>query len=544
MPETFQHRRTLSPITRRILAINLFALGILVAGLLYLGKYRESLIEAEFAALETQAEMFAGALGEGAVTRETATNQRMVQALTHQIIRRLAQTTGARARLFDDQGQLIADSRLLLGRIAVEAETLPPPRDSGLLGVFLNFYDRVAKLLLGEDDIPVFQEKTLQHARDYPEATKALGGETVTQIRRGQGRLILSVAVPVQRYKQVLGALVLSKGSEGIDARLLEVRTDILAVFFFALAITVLLSLYLARTIARPILRLAQAAERVRRGNHRQHTIPDFKGRQDEIGELAASLNDMTEALWLRLDAIERFAADVAHEIKNPLTSLRSAVETASHVNDPEQLRALLAIIRDDIQRLDRLISDISDASRVDAEMSRGETVVVDLGKMLETLADIHKSMAAQRATKIHLVLQENLTVIGHESRLGQVFRNLMENAVTFSPMGATITVTAVRETSDAANKTGGGDRIEVTVEDEGRGLPPGKEKAIFGRFYSERPETEKFGTHSGLGLSIAKQIVEAHRGTIRAENRKTPDGEIAGARFIVRLPAAQNPSA
>jgi two-component system sensor histidine kinase ChvG len=174
--------------------------------------------------------------------------------------------------------------------------------------------------------------------------------------------------------------------------------------------------------------------------------------------------------------------------------------------------------------------------------MSRGETVVVDLGKMLETLADIHKSMAAQRATKIRLTLHENLTVIGHESRLGQVFRNLMENAVTFSPMGATITVTAVRETSGAANKTGAGDRIEVTVEDEGRGLPPGKEKTIFGRFYSERPETEKFGTHSGLGLSIAKQIVEAHGGTIRAENRKTPDGEIAGARFIVRLPAARKP--
>ncbi|MEQ8193839.1 MAG: stimulus-sensing domain-containing protein [Rhodospirillales bacterium] len=533
MSETLEHSRTLSPITRRILAINLLALGILVAGLLYLGKYRESLIEAEFSALRTQAEMFAGALGEGAVTPQTAAKQRMVTRLTHQIVRRLAQTTAARARLFDTRGQLIADSRLLLGRIAVEVEALPPPRDSGLLGIFLNFYDRIAKLLIGEDDIPAFQEKALQHARDYPEVMKALAGESVVQLRRGQGRLILSAAVPVQRYKQVLGALVLSRGSEGIDARLLRVRTDILAVFFFALTITVLLSLYLARTIARPILRLAQAAERVRRGNHRQHTIPDFKGRRDEIGELAASLNDMTEALWLRLDAIERFAADVAHEIKNPLTSLRSAVETASHVSDPEQLRALLAIIRDDVQRLDRLISDISDASRVDAEMSRGETVAVDIGRMLETLADIHKSMAEQRDTRIDLNLDGELTVIGHGSRLGQVFRNLMENAITFSPVGGTITVNAARERID------GKTRVRVTVEDEGRGLPPGKETAIFGRFYSERPETEKFGMHSGLGLSIAKQIVEAHQGTIRAENRLTPDGKIAGARFVVTLPAA-----
>jgi len=370
------------------------ALGILVAGLLYLGEYRKSLISTEFAVLNTHAEMFAGALAEGAVTRRKSSQQELVKPLTNQIIRRLAQTTSTRARLFEPKGQLIADSRLLLGRIAVEVEALPPPRESGILGSFLNLYDRVAKLIAGDDNIPVFQAKALQQARNYPEVLKAFAGESVTQIRRGKGRMILSVAVPVQRYKQVLGALMLSKGSEGIDAVLLQVRLDILAVFFVALATTILLSLYLARTIARPLLRLSRAAEQVRHGQHRQHIIPDFKGRQDEIGELAATLNEMTEALWQRLDAIERFAADVAHEIKNPLTSLRSAVETASQVVDPEQLRALLAIIRDDVQRLDRLISDISDASRVDAEMSRGETITVDIGKMLETLADVHQSMA------------------------------------------------------------------------------------------------------------------------------------------------------
>lgn len=535
-----QKSRALSPITRRILAINLLALGILVAGLLYLGEYRKSLIKTEFAALETQAEMFAGALAEGAVTRRTASRQQMVKRLTNQIIRRLAQTTSTRARLFEPKGQLIADSRLLLGRIAVEVEALPPPRDSGILGSLLNLYDRIAKLIVGEGDIPVFQEKALQHARDYPEVLKALTGETVTQIRRGKGRMILSVAVPVQRYKQVLGALMLSKGSEGIDAVLLQVRLDILAVFFVALAITILLSLYLARTIARPILRLSQAAEQVRHGQHRQHTIPDFKGRQDEIGELSAALNDMTEALWQRLDAIERFAADVAHEIKNPLTSLRSAVETASQVGDPEQLRALLAIIRDDVQRLDRLISDISDASRVDAEMSRGETITVDIGKMLETLADVHQSMAQERNTKIVLDVEKELIINGHESRLGQVFRNLMENAITFSPQQGTIMVKAVCEHSKNGPNN---DWIVVTVEDQGRGLPPGKEKDIFNRFYTERPETEKFGMHSGLGLSISKQIVEAHNGIIMAENQKTAAGKITGARFTVRLPSTESHS-
>ena len=539
MSESFNKPRTLSPITRRILAINLLALGILVAGLLYLGEYRKSLIETEFSALKTQAEMFAGALAEGAVTRQKSSEQQLVKPLTNQIIRRLAQTTSTRARLFEPKGQLIADSRLLLGRIAVEVEALPPPRDSGVLGAFLNFYDRIAKLIVGDGDIPIFQEKALQHARDYPEALKALAGESIDQIRRGKGRMILSVAVPVQRYKQILGALMLSKGSEGIDALMLQVRIDILAVFFVALAITVLLSLYLARTIARPILRLSQAAEQVRHGQHRQHTIPDFKGRQDEIGELAATLNEMTEALWQRLDAIERFAADVAHEIKNPLTSLRSAVETASHVTDPEQLRALLAIVRDDIQRLDRLISDISDASRVDAEMSRGTTGFVDIGKMLETLADIHQSMALERNTQIQLNIEKDLTVEGHESRLGQVFRNLMENAITFSPQQGTIFVKAARERSREASGTEPASGwICVTVEDEGCGLQPGKEEAIFNRFYTERPETEKFGMHSGLGLSITKQIIEAHNGIVLAENRVTPEGKIIGARFIVRLPS------
>jgi len=526
----------LSPITRRILAINLLALGILVAGLLYLGEYRKSLISTEFAALNTHAEMFAGALAEGAVTRRKSLQQELVKPLTNQIIRRLAQTTSTRARLFEPKGQLIADSRLLLGRIAVEVEALPPPRESGILGSFLNLYDRVAKLIAGDDNIPVFQEKALQQARNYPEVLKALAGESVTQIRRGKGRMILSVAVPVQRYKQVLGALMLSKGSEGIDAVLLQVRLDILAVFFVALATTILLSLYLARTIARPLLRLSRAAEQVRHGQHRQHIIPDFKGRQDEIGELAATLNEMTEALWQRLDAIERFAADVAHEIKNPLTSLRSAVETASQVVDPEQLRALLAIIRDDVQRLDRLISDISDASRVDAEMSRGETITVDIGEMLETLADVHQSMAQERDTRIQLNVESDLIVSGHESRLGQVFRNLMENAITFSPQNVKIIVSAARETSDEDTSQ---QWITVIVEDQGRGLPPGKEAYIFNRFYTERPETEKFGMHSGLGLSISKQIIEAHNGVIKAENHKSPAGEISGARFVVQLPNA-----
>jgi two-component system sensor histidine kinase ChvG len=288
--------------------------------------------------------------------------------------------------------------------------------------------------------------------------------------------------------------------------------------------------MYLAGTIARPIRRLAAAAERVRRDHGRHETIPDFAGRNDEIGDLAESLREMTQALWLRMDAIERFAADVAHEIKNPLTSLRSAVETTVRLRDPEQQRKLLAIIKEDVSRLDRLISDISDASRLDAELSRAEAEPIDLGAMLGTLVNMYEA-TAKGGPAIRLTLPaegEPLVVNGIEGRLAQVFRNLLANAVSFSPSGGVIAISAARDDG----------WIAVDIEDDGPGIPAGKEQAIFERFYSERPESEKFGTHSGLGLSISRQIVEAHGGLITAANRPRPDGGVAGARFTVRLPA------
>jgi two-component system sensor histidine kinase ChvG len=528
----YRRGRRRSPITRRILAINLLALVILVAGLLYLGEYRRSLIAAELAALRTHAEMFAAALGEGAVATNSATEQRLVHDIAHQMVRRLVATTGTRARLFNVKGTLVSDSRLLIGPGGmVQIEELPPLETGGaLVGAVLDFYDRLVKNLLGDEGaMPLYHEKALQRAPDYPEVLKALTGEHIGTVRRtGRHGMVLSVAVPVQRYKQVLGALLLSKGSRDIDAILFQVRLDILKAFAVALAVTVALSLYLAGTIARPVRRLAAAAERVRRSHSRQHRIPDFAGRSDEIGELAMSLSDMTEALWQRMDAIERFAADVAHEIKNPLTSLRSAVETAARLDDPEQQRRLMAIIKEDVQRLDRLISDISDASRLDAELSRAELAPVDLGKMLTTLVDVYRTTDTD-GLEFRLEQSGELIVTGVEGRLAQVIRNLIANAGSFSPPGGLIAITATRDR----------DWIEVTVDDQGPGLPDGKEEAIFDRFYSERPEKEKFGTHSGLGLSISKQIIEAHGGTISAENRSREGGTVGGARFVIRLPAA-----
>ncbi len=324
--------RALSPITRRILVVNLLALGILVSGLLYLGEYRRSLVSGELDALKTQAEMFAGALGEGAVIAEGVSGERLVHELVRQMVRRLVISTGARARLFNSAGALVADSRILAGASGmVQIIELAPPRPkTGVISAILDFYDNMARRLAGKELILPYREKPFQIAQDYKEAMAALSGETVGVVRSSASGMMLSVAVPVRRYKQVLGALMLSKDSRHIDKTVLQVRMDILKVFAVALAVTIGLSLYLARTIARPLRRLAKAAEKARHGHHRQHTIPNLDDRDDEIGELAKTLSEMTESLWLRMDAIESFAADVAHEIKNPLSSWPSSRKTCT----------------------------------------------------------------------------------------------------------------------------------------------------------------------------------------------------------------------
>ena len=529
-----QRQRLISPITRRILAINMLALGLLVAGILYLDEYKNNLIDAELSSLATQAEMFAVALSESP-SSEISSGQYRISEITNQMVRRLVKTTGTRARLFNSSGRLMADSRRLTGAGgSIMIQELPPPEPTdSLIGRGLELFDHITGKLFGAPSYPPYHERARQHGRDYQEVVAALGGRYVKVVRMlDRDRLLLGVAVPVQRYKQVLGSLMLTKDSTTIDAAVFETRIDILKVFAVALAVTVLLSIYLAGTIARPLRQLAAAAELVRRDHSRRHKIPDMARRNDEIGELAATLKDMTEALWLRMDAIESFAADVAHEIKNPLTSLRSAVETTARLKDPEQQRKLMSIIEEDVTRLDRLISDISDASRLDAELSRAETTDTDLQAMLETLADIHNSTS----TANHLVriaetpaTAKLLHVNGMEGRLAQVFRNLISNAISFSPAESVITITIRAENGD----------IRIDVDDDGPGIPAGKEQAIFDRFYTQRPGGEKFGTHSGLGLSISKQIIEAHEGTLIASTRLAETGEPLGARFTVRLPLA-----
>ena len=520
-----------SSITNRILAINVFALAVLVVGLLYEGQYRKGLISSEIAALLTQAEMIAAAVGEAAVGGENSRNQFLKSETAGQIIRRLSAATRTDAKLISMSGKILADSRLLSGPGGlVTVEELPPPAEkNNIVRSFLDKFDWALRRLIPNDQVEIMTGRT-EEGIFKPETRRAMLGEHGHAVRMTEaGLLSITAAVPVQRYKQVLGALALTQDTSRIDDAVFEVRLDILKVFGIALLVTVLLSIYLAGTIARPIHRLAAAADQVRQGLSRNYSIPDLTRRTDEIGHLGAALKDMTEALWDRMDAIERFAADVSHEIKNPLTSIRSAVETAARINDPLQQKQLMTIIQDDIQRLDRLISDISDASRLDSELSRAEMAPVDVSRLLYTLKDMHAATTptGQVAFEIELMNSQPTIVWGLEDRIVQVLRNIIGNALSFSPPGGVIKLKA--EPKD--------NTVVVTVEDEGPGIPGDSAKNIFDRFYQERPTTEKFGTHSGLGLSISKQIVETHGGQITAENRISEKGEIIGARFTVELP-------
>ncbi len=531
-------RTRFSSITWRVLAVNLLGLAILGAGLLYLDRYKDSLIRDQLESLATQGGIFAAALGEAAVTTNPNEGRDFLTAQARPMVRRLAVPAGLRARLFAANGDIIADSRFFgvaAGKVKV-ALLPPPPQSTGILGKMVDFYDWGVRQLPSRRSYPPYIEHAEARASQYAVAQQALIGEIGRGVRiTADGRLVFLVALPVQRYKQVLGALMLSVNDEGIEKSLRNVRLEILTVFAGVIFITVLLSLWLAGTIARPLRRLAAATERVRSGRGGEEEIPDFTARGDEIGDLSGALRDMTRALWLRMEAIESFAADVAHEIKNPLTSLRSAVETAARLDDPQQQRRLMAIILDDVQRLDRLISDISDASRLDAELSRARMATVDINDLLTVVLEVERTTAEAQegqAPRLRLDLPQEvgLTVLGLEDRLAQVLRNLISNAFSFSPPGGTIFVSGQRL----------GDQVCIIVEDEGPGLPPDKFEAVFERFYTERPEGEKFGIHSGLGLSISQQIITAHHGEIRAENAEN-HGRITGARFIVTLPAGHD---
>jgi two-component system sensor histidine kinase ChvG len=541
-PAAAPRARWVSPLLRRILLVNALPLALLVAALLYLDQYQNGLLQAEVLALREQARIYAGALGESAVRTSDADNPKIIPEIARPLLHRLTEPTpDAQAKLYAPDGTVIADSRLREGAGgAVANEPLPPPVDHNwLISLVGGAYDAVLGLLPHRAARPLVVDLApggpgLEWQPDVKEELRLDNSdqshETPPYIRRTvDNRLLVTVAEPVERDRHTVGIILLTREAREVDSSLFTVRVSILALFGLALALTVLLSWYLSLTIARPILRLAGAAADMREGKGRAGNVPrPLLHRRDEVGALAAALSETATALWHRMDAIEQFAADVAHEIKNPLSSIRSAIETLRRIEDPQQQKRLLAIIGEDVVRLDRLISDISDASRLDAEMSRVATEPVDVAPILATLAEIYDATRKEGAARVVLdAPPSGLVVQAVEDRLVQVLRNLITNALSFSPPGGRVGLSA-RETSGV---------VEICVEDNGPGIPEAKLEHVFDRFYSERPKGEHFGQHSGLGLSISKQIVEALRGRISAENRRDIFGKIIGARFVVRLP-------
>jgi two-component system sensor histidine kinase ChvG len=566
-----------SSLTRRIVFLNLGGLLVLVVAFLLLNQFRADIIAARTQSLKTQAGIISAAIAASAtVETDTITidPEKLLQIAPSEnaerqkdnedsiefsinpervgpLLHRLVTPTRTRARIYDLDGLLLLDSSTLslrgpALRSEANAETLPWWQKvwSDLRQSFTPAKKRRAA------------EEWATNGKSTPEVAAALTGLTQAAVRIDTAEeTIVSVAAPIQRAGGAIrGALLLSTQGGDIDSVIASERWALLRVFLVLATVMLMLSLLLAHTIAEPVRKLAEAAERVRRGIRSRQQIPDFSGRSDEIGHLSGALRDMTQALYNRIDAIESFAADVAHELKNPLTSLRSAVETLPRVKSDPSRDRLLEIMQHDVHRLDRLISDISNASRLDAELARGDSGPVDVVEVVKAVVAMVSDSPRSNGVTLKLTVERrgvtrpsDFIVVGHDSRLAQVLTNLIDNACSFSKPGDEVRVTLRRAASQPA-ADGGEEREELwaIVDDDGPGIPPHALERIFERFYTDRPE-QGFGQNSGLGLSISRQIVEAHGGRIWAENRpgtsQTADDEAptrhgAGARFIVALPA------
>ena len=551
-----------SSLTRRILFLNLAALAVLVSGILYLNQFRDGLIDARVESLMTQGEIIAGAIAASATVQTdslTIDPEKLLELQAGEsiapesdqlknldfpinpervapVLRRLISPTRTRARIYDRDASLLLDSRHLYSGGQILRYNLPHVEEDEP-GAF----DRLVNWTSGlfrRTDLPLYREQPGGNGGVFPEVMKALTGSPGTIVRISEhGEMIVSVAVPVQRFRAVLGVLMLSTQGGDINKIVAAERRAIIRVFGVAALVTAILSLLLASTIAKPLRRLSAAAIRVRRGIKIREEIPDFSDRQDEIGNLSVALRDMTNALYARIEAIESFAADVSHELKNPLTSLRSAVETLPRVQNPDSQARLLEVIEHDVRRLDRLISDISDASRLDAELAREDAGRVDMAAFLRDVVSVcrqtgSRSKPADIVLKVEDSAQDakKFVIPGRELRLGQVVTNLIENARSFVPEhGGRVTVTLSRTSR----------HVIFAVEDNGPGIRAENIDRIFERFYTDRSGVDAFGQNSGLGLSISRQIVEAHGGSLRAENiGGGKPGDIRGARFTVILPA------
>ncbi len=498
-------------LTSRILMVNVLPLVLLGGGVIYLDVYRKQLLDERFKLALVEAQIIAEALAGASNARQAA------------LLVQLGKEQKLRLRLYNNAGKLEADSFALAPPSFALAD-LATETDSQ---AFARRLDEWSDWLVGTPPLPLYREPTSDDVAAWPELQRAKE-ESLTQIvlRHAPDRThVINAAAPVGLRGETL---LLTRNPVDIVEAVRTARSLVFLAVLAALAVSTFLSLFLARTIVNPLRTLVDAAVRVRQGRDRQVEVPRLPQRRDEIGLLARAISDMTAALRHRIDAVESFAADVAHEIKNPLASLRNATETLGRVDDLELRAQLLDIARHDVRRIDRLVTDISDASRIDAELSRATFERIDLLALTRAIVGSREDRDQNAGHPINIESPlDRVPVMGEPSRLERVIVNLLDNAVSFSPPKAEVRV-------DIASQNGW---VTLGVEDAGPGIPADHREQVFQRFHSLRPDSEDFGNHSGLGLAIARSIAEAHDGTLAAHQRT--DGA-QGARLELRLPAAE----
>jgi two-component system sensor histidine kinase ChvG len=497
-------------LTARILTVNLVPLLVLAGSMFFLDSYRRQLLDERFKLARIEAQITAEALAGATRARQEA------------LLIQIGKEQRMRLRTYDAKGELEADSFVL----DTPSFSFDDPVAEPFLEDIARWTDKAVNFAVGAPTAPPYVEPEGTSADTWPELTLARQqGQTQIELRTApDGTPVINAAAPVGVNG---GSLMTTRNATDIIEAVRSARTSLLTIIFVALMVSIVLSLYLAATIIQPLRRLGRAAVRVRMGRERAVQVPRMGERADEIGVLARAVSDMTATLRTRIDAVEAFAADVAHEIKNPLASLRSALDTLPRVNDPDLRAQLNDIAAHDVRRIDRLVTEIAEASRVDAEISRATFEEVDLAALFQNLVRTREERglnAGRTVTLDHGPARK--VVMGVPLRLERVAENLLDNAVSFSPPGGEVTVRIERL-----------DRQVVTrVMDHGPGIPEDRREHVFRRFHSDRPEDESFGNHSGLGLAIARSIAEAHDGTLVAADR--PDGS-PGACLTLSLPAA-----
>jgi two-component system sensor histidine kinase ChvG len=495
-------------LTWRILAVNILTVLILALGVIYLDAFRNKLSKERLHRTEREAQI-------SAIIARSLPEAKRPDALAA-----IANSTGSRIRLYAPDGRLIADSWSITG----PTYRLRDPSKESWMKDAARALDRGFNMLVGAEYAPDYTEPRQDRITAWPEAYQAQQAKAVASKIRTAPDLtpVLSAAAPVDG-----GALLVTSNERSLTRSMRSQRAGLALAMGISIILSVLLSLFLARTIVRPLRRIALAAHRVRLGRAREVRVPRLPSRRDEIGLLARSVADMSQSLRQRIDNIEAFAADVTHELKNPIASLRSALDGLDSVKDPKLRQRLMEVAREDVLRLDRLISDISEAARTDAELARARFEPVDLGPLIEQLVKSWESRREKGNARIAFARprKESTVVMGDPGRLVRALDNILDNAVSFSPPGGLVEIAASHV----------GNQVRVRIDDEGPGVPPEAREAIFHRFHSMRPEDESFGRHSGLGLAIAKAIVEGHDGEISVYDR---DDAPSGARFIISLPA------